>query len=79
MLITNEWSSPKPIQYGKNIRTRFSKGNFEVKVHSATGQSVGRFIADDRKEFIISAQEIREILHPAKTDLIEILFCTRLQ
>ncbi|MEP7375981.1 MAG: hypothetical protein ABI675_21475 [Chitinophagaceae bacterium] len=64
MLITTEWSSPKTIQYGKNIRIRFSKGNFEVKVHSATGQSIGRYIPDDRKEFIISAQEIREILHP---------------
>ncbi len=64
MLITSEWSPPKSILYGKNIRIRFSKGNFELKVHNATGQSIGRLIPDDGKEFTLSSQEIKEILHP---------------
>ena len=64
MLINDQWSIPNPVEYGKNIRIRFSKGNFQVKVHSATGQEFIRFIPDDRKEFIILAQEIGEILHP---------------
>lgn len=64
MLINNEWSSPKPLAYGKNIRIRFSKGNFEVKVHSSTGQSIARFIPEDSKQFEILASEINEIQHP---------------
>jgi hypothetical protein len=67
MLITNEWSRPKPLEYGKNVRLRFSKGNFIAKIHSATGQSIQVPVPDDRREFEIIANDyssLKDILPP---------------
>jgi hypothetical protein len=54
----------QPLAYGRNIRLTFTKGNFNVKVHSATGQQYSWFVADDRNEFEIEAGAISDILHP---------------
>ncbi|WP_028789025.1 hypothetical protein [Terrimonas ferruginea] len=54
----------QPLTYGRNIRLTFVKGNFTVKVHSATGQEYSWFVADDRNEFDIAAGNISDIIHP---------------
>ncbi len=59
-----QWSVQQPLVYGRNIRLTFAKGNFNVKVHSATGQHYSWFVADDRNEFEIDAGAISDILHP---------------
>lgn len=41
----------RPLEYSKNIRLRFSKGDFLVKIFNATGQNVEVQIPDGRKEF----------------------------
>ena len=40
MSINNEWSTPKSIQYGNNIRIRSSEGGFTARVFNATGSQV---------------------------------------
>ncbi|MBC8032836.1 MAG: hypothetical protein H7Y03_01730 [Chitinophagaceae bacterium] len=63
MLISQEWSSPKKIEYGKNIQIRFSKPGFSVKVFSADG-TVREHEITSGKEFEIRAAEINAISHP---------------
>lgn len=64
MLITNEWSAPAGIEYGKNIRILSSKGNYTVKVFSSDGTSLEFPVIDERKAFEIPAEEIRTIVRP---------------
>lgn len=64
MLITNEWSAPAGIEYGKNIRILSSKGNYTVKVFSSDGTSLEFPVIDERKAFEIPAEEIRTIVQP---------------
>jgi hypothetical protein len=59
-----QWSMQQPLVYGRNIRLTFAKGNFNVKVHRATGQYYSWFVADDRNEFEIEAATINDILYP---------------
>ena len=40
MLVTKEWSEPKPIEFGRNILVRSSHGNFTYRIYSAKGKSV---------------------------------------
>jgi hypothetical protein len=62
MLITNEWSAPAGIEYGKNIHILSSKGNYTVKVFSSDGTSLEFPVIDERKAFEIPAEEIRTIV-----------------
>ncbi|MBI3139812.1 MAG: nucleotidyl transferase AbiEii/AbiGii toxin family protein [Sphingobacteriales bacterium] len=59
-----QWSMQQPLEYGRNIRLTFAKGNFQVRVHSATGQEYSWFVADDRNEFEIETGTIAGIMHP---------------
>ena len=40
MLITKEWSNPRPIEFGRNILVKSSHGNFAYKIYTAKGKSV---------------------------------------
>ncbi len=40
MLITKQWSEPKPIEYGKNVLIKSSHENFDYKIYTSTGKSV---------------------------------------
>lgn len=64
MLITNEWSVPAGIEYGKNIRILSSKGNYTVKVFSAGGPNLEFPVIDDRKTFEIPAEKIKIVVRP---------------
>lgn len=64
MLITNEWSVPTGIEYGKNIRILSSKGNYTIKVFSSDGTSLEFPVIDERKVFEIPAEEILKIVRP---------------
>lgn len=64
MLITNEWSAPAGIEYGKNIRILSSKGNYTVKVFSADGTSFEFPVLDERKAFEIPAEKISTVVRP---------------
>lgn len=64
MLITNEWSTPMGIEYGKNIRILSSKGNYTINVFSADGTSFEFPINDERKVFEIEAEKISTALRP---------------
>lgn len=64
MLITNEWSAPAGIEYGKNVRILSSKGNYTVKVFSADGTILEFPVMDERKTFEISAEKISTVVRP---------------
>ena len=64
MLITNEWSTPMGIEYGKNIRILSSKGNYSAKIFSANGPIIEIPVIDDSKEFEIEPEKISTVLHP---------------
>lgn len=59
-----EWSMQQPLVYGKNIRLKFVKGNFQVRVHSANSGEYTFFVPDDRNDFEIEASRISNIMHP---------------
>jgi ribosomal 50S subunit-recycling heat shock protein len=63
MLINQEWSAPKKVEYGKNIQLRFSKPGFSVRVFSADGTTREQEITAG-KEYEIRANEINAISHP---------------
>lgn len=56
MLITKEWSDPKPLEYGKNILIRSFQGNFSYKIYSARGRSVEGVI--DERVHTICADDV---------------------
>ncbi len=46
MLITKQWSDPKPIEFGKNILVRSSHPNFAFKIFTAKGKFVEGIITE---------------------------------
>ena len=46
MLITKEWSQPKPLEFGKNILVKSSHVNFTYKIFTARGKSIEAIIHD---------------------------------
>ena len=64
MLITNEWSAPAGIEYGKNIRILSSKGNYTIRVFSPDGTSLEFPVIDERKTFEIPAEKISIVVRP---------------
>ena len=64
MLINNEWSTPKSIQYGNNIRIRSSEGGFTARVFNATGSQVEKSLSNIERLLEFYAREIIDINPP---------------
>ena len=64
MLINNEWSEPKSVQYGKNIRIRSSEGGFTARVFNATGSQVEKSLSNIERQLEFYASEIAVINPP---------------
>jgi hypothetical protein len=58
MLITNEWSVPKPVEYGRNIRIQASQGGFTASVFNASGASVEKSLSKIERQLEFLADEI---------------------
>jgi hypothetical protein len=61
MLITTEWSTPKAIDYGKNIRVRSSKGGIIITIFNAAGSEFSKSMAAMQREIELHADEIVHI------------------
>ena len=64
MLITKEWSAPKPLEFGKSILVKSSQGNFSFKIYSAKGKSVEGIIQDRVHRINADDELIRLIRFP---------------
>lgn len=53
-----KWSDPRPLQYGKNIVIRSSKGQIEAQVFNAAGYIVSKQINDRDRQVEFSYSEI---------------------
>jgi len=71
MLVTKEWSDPKPVESGRNILVRSPHGNFTYKIYSAKGKSVEGIIHD--RVHIIQADDERIRLIRFPGDLLPVL------
>ncbi len=72
LTISNEWSCPVPVEYGKNILIRFSKEYFfvRIKITGDEGTSFTRAIFG-KAEQTIEAHDIRHIRNPVISFLAE--------
>ena len=61
MLISNEWSVPKPVEYGKNIGIRSSKSGITVRVFNASGISIEKPVSNTTKQVEFYTNEIAGI------------------
>lgn len=61
MLITTEWSTPKSVQYGKNIRIRSSEGGINARVFNATGSSVEKSLPQIERQLEFYGSELVDI------------------
>jgi hypothetical protein len=73
LTISNKWSHPVPVEYGKNIVVRFSKEYFlvTVKITGEEGVSFTRTLLG-KAEQIIEAHNIRHIRNPMISFLTEV-------
>ena len=61
ILVNNEWSSPRPVEYGKNIRLHPAQGGFSVRVYNASGISIEQFVDNLEGDHVIYANEMAAI------------------
>lgn len=61
MLISTEWSAPKPVEYGRNIRIRSSRGGVMAIIVNASGSSLQKTINDRDRQTEFYAGEIAAI------------------
>jgi hypothetical protein len=73
LTISNEWSNPVPVEYGKNILIRFSKEYFFVTI-KITGDESTSFIRTifGKAEQTIEAHNISHIRNPVISFLAEV-------
>ncbi len=61
MLINTEWSTSKPIEYGKNIRITSSLGDLTASIFNATGVEISKYLSPLAKEIEFHFPEIAHI------------------
>ncbi|HMC87311.1 MAG TPA: hypothetical protein VKI61_17420 [Chitinophagaceae bacterium] len=64
MMVTKEWSLPKPVEFGKNILVRSSHGNFSFKIYSTKGKSTEGTIHQRVHTIVADTELIRLIRFP---------------